>query len=91
MDNKIEVFTHEKFGDIRTMLIDGKPWFVGNDICKALGYLKPRNALSKHVSEDDALKRGVIDSIGRVQETTLINESGMYSLILQKTWFLCYG
>ena len=51
-------------------------------MCDALGYLKARNAIAQHVDEDDALKQGLIDSMGRKQQTTFINESGLYALIL---------
>ena len=80
--NNIQIFENEEFGQIRTIEIDGQPWFIGNDVASILGYEKARNALSKHVDEDDALKWGVTDSLGRVQNTTVINESGLYSLIL---------
>lgn len=80
-ENELQVFINEKFGTIRSVLIDGEPYFVGKDIATALGYLKPQNAISKHVDEDDSLKWGIIDSMGRSQETTVINESGLYSLI----------
>lgn len=73
---------HPEFGNLRTIEIDGEPWFVGKDVAAALGYTKERNALDKHVDKDDALKRGVIDSMGRTQQMTIINESGLYSLIL---------
>lgn len=73
---------HPEFGELRTVEIDGKPWFVGKDVAAALGYTKERNALDKHVDKDDALKRGVTDSMGRTQQMTIINESGLYSLIL---------
>ena len=46
------------------------------------GYAKPENAIATHVDEDDTLKQGIIDNLGRKQETTLINESGLYALIL---------
>lgn len=55
---------------------------MGKNVATILGYKKPRNAIAKHVDEDDALKWGVTDSLGRIQETTMINESGLYSLIL---------
>ena len=80
--NQIKQFHSDEFGEIRVLEIEGEPWFVGADIAGALGYEKPRNALLKHVDGDDALKRGIIDSMGRTQQTTLINESGLYSLIL---------
>lgn len=81
MKNNLTVFNNEAFGQIRTMIIDDEPWFVGKDIAEALGYAKARNAIADHVAEDDARKQGVIDSIGRMQETTFINESGLYALI----------
>ncbi|WP_242836368.1 phage antirepressor KilAC domain-containing protein [Ruminococcus sp. FC2018] len=75
-------FVNEEFGSIRSIIINGEPWFVGRDIAIILGYSKPRNALALHVDEDDALKQGVTDNLGRTQETTVINESGFYSLVL---------
>lgn len=75
-------FANEEFGNIRVLDIDGEPWFVGKDVATALGYAKPRNALAEHVDADDAQKQGVMDSLGRKQETILISESGLYSLVL---------
>lgn len=63
------------------MLVDGVPYFVGRDVALALGYAKPRNAILQHVDNEDALKQGIPDSQGLIQQTTLINESGVYSLI----------
>ena len=80
--NNIMTFVNEEFGSIRSIIINGEPWFVGRDIAIILGYSKPRNALTLHVDEDDALKQGVTDNLGRTQETTVINESGFYSLVL---------
>lgn len=82
MDNKITTFTNEEFGNVRTLMIDGDPWFVAKDVATILGYSKPRNAINIHVDKDDALKQGLIDSMGRIQPTVLINESGLYSLIM---------
>jgi prophage antirepressor-like protein len=82
MGNQIKVFENKDFGTIRAIEVDGQPWFVGKDITAILGYGKARNALTAHVDEDDALKWGVTDSLGRTQQTTVINESGLYSLIL---------
>lgn len=78
--NEVTVFNFE-VNEVRTVIIEKEAWFVGKDVADALGYAKSRNALIKHVDEDDALKQGVTDSLGRSQETTLINESGVYSLI----------
>ncbi|MBQ7922727.1 MAG: phage antirepressor [Clostridia bacterium] len=83
MENKITTFTNEEFGNVRTMMIDGDPWFVGKDITEILGYTNSRDALAKRVDDEDK-KDGVAicDSIGRTQYPVLINESGLYSLIL---------
>lgn len=75
-------YKNNELGEIRATEIDGEPWFVGKDVAEILGYKKARNAIAMHVDEDDALKQGVTDSFGRMQETTFINESGLYSLIL---------
>ena len=79
--NEITIFNNPEFGDIRTIMIDGEPWFVGKDVANALGYSRERDAIANHVDKDDAVKHGVTDSIGREQQTTVINESGLYSLI----------
>ena len=83
METVIQVFNNPQFGDIRTLADnDGNILFVGKDVAKALGYSAPRNAIKTHVDRDDALKQCLIDARGREQMTTLINESGLYSLIL---------
>ena len=84
MEQEIQIFKHEQFGEIRTMVDEkGEPWFVGKDVARRLGYINHRKALRDHVDEEDR-KDGVTirDSIGRDQETTFINESGLYSLVL---------
>lgn len=78
--NEVKIFNNEEFGQVRSIMIDGEPWFVGKDVAAALGYEKERNAIQKHVDSDDALKRGVLTN-GGIQEMTVINESGLYSLI----------
>lgn len=82
MNNEIKVFSNEEFGSIRRVEVSGEFWLVGKDVAQALGYAKPENALATHVDRDDTLKWGIMDSLGRIQNTTLINESGMYSLAL---------
>ena len=79
----IQVFNNTEFGEIRSMTIDGEPYFVGKDVAAALGYTNTRKALADHVDNEDK-KDGVTirDSIGRDQKPIVINESGMYSLIL---------
>lgn len=80
--NELKIFESSEFGKVRTVLVNDEPFFVGKDVAEVLGYSKPRNAISSHVEKDDALKQGVTDELGRMQEMTLINESGLYSLIL---------
>lgn len=63
--NEIQNFVNEKFGTIRTVVINDDPYFVGKDVAVALGYAKPQNAIAKHVDEDDTLKWGIIDSMTR--------------------------
>ena len=79
--SKMQIFKNDNFGAIRTLEISGEPWFVGKDIAEVLGYSNPRDALSKHVDSED---KGVAkcDTLGGSQELTVINESGLYSLIL---------
>lgn len=79
--NAVQIFDNPNFGQIRTLEVNNQPYFVGNDIALALGYAKPRNAILQHVDNEDALKRGIPDNQGFTQETTLINESGVYSLV----------
>ena len=81
--NEIQIFENEEFGRIRTLLIDGEPWFIGKDVTEILGYAKARNAVTAHVDEEDrthALIQGGCST--GLQDTLLINESGLYSLIL---------
>lgn len=79
--NGLQVFKNDEFS-IKSLVIDNEPWFVGKDVAEALGYAKPLNAIAQHVDNDDSLKRGLTDSLGRLQKTIFINESGLYSLIL---------
>lgn len=78
--NELQIFNSEEFGDIRTITIDNEPWFVGIDVAKSLGYANPKNAVPKHVSEEDKLNTQ-IEYAGQRREVTIINESGLYSLI----------
>ena len=81
--NGIQIFRNQEFGAIRTMSNEqGEVMFCAKDVCNALGYSKARNAVAQHVDDDDALKQGLIDSMGRKQRATFINESGLYALIL---------
>lgn len=74
------VFKNEDFGEVRTLLINDEPWFIGKDVAEALGYSNSRNAVPKHVSKEDSL-RTQIEYAGQRREVTIINESGLYALI----------
>ena len=81
---EITIFTRPEFGQLRTLEIDGEPWFVGKDVAEALGYgegKSPINAVANHVDEED---KGVTELMtpGGMQKVTIINESGLYSLVL---------
>lgn len=78
--NELQIFNSEEFGEIRTVTIDNEPWFVGIDVAKSLGYANPKNAVPKHVSEEDKLSTQ-IEYAGQRREVTVINESGLYALI----------
>lgn len=79
--NELKIFKNEEFGQVRTVMIDGEPYFVGKDVAEILGYAEPRSAISKKVDDED---RGVakMETPSGMQEMTIINESGLYSLIL---------
>lgn len=81
MDNKIEIFENSEFGKIRTMSVNNEPWFVGKDVAEILGYGNPRQGIASHVDDED---KGVqkMDTPSGTQNMTIINESGLYSLIL---------
>lgn len=80
LSENIKIFNNAEFGEIRVMLIDDDPWFVGKDIAAALGYKDTVNALKAHVDEQD--KRGWrITTPSGEQQAIIINESGLYSLI----------
>lgn len=78
----IQIFNNEQFGQVRVITKDGEPWFVGKDVSEILGYLEPNKAITRHTDEDDRIKHPITDNLKRVQETWVINESGLYSLIL---------
>lgn len=79
--NDIKIFENPEFGSVRTVMIDGEPWMVGKDVAIALGYESPSAAISKKVDAED---RGLskMETPSGIQEMTVINESGLYSLVL---------
>ena len=81
--NELKIFENPEFGKIRTIEINGEPGFVGKDVAVVLGYAKPENAIATHVDEEDkttTLIQG--DGSNYKSKTTIINESGLYSLVL---------
>lgn len=79
--NELHIFKSQEFGQVRTIMIDGEPWFVGKDIALALGYCNTKDALSRHVDADDKGGSRITTPSGE-QEMTIINESGLYSLVM---------
>ena len=83
MNSNLMIFENPEFGAVRSILIDGDPWFVGKDVASSLGYRNHRKALLDHVDGEDKLDGVTIrDPIGRGQKPIFISESGLYSLIL---------
>lgn len=81
MSNEIKIFENEEFGSVRTMEINGVPYFVGKDVAEILGYSRPDHAITAHVDDEDKLMYQ-IDTSGQNRNMFIINESGLYSLIL---------
>ncbi len=79
--NELKVFENPAFGRMRTIEVDGEPWFVGKDVAEALGYSDTDKAIRNHVDAEDKLTRQFGGS-GQNRNMTIINESGLYSLIL---------
>ena len=82
---ELKLFNNPEFGTIRVVSIEDEPWLVGKDVAEALGYANPRKALDDHVDAEDKMQGDGVtirDSIGRDQHPTIINESGLYSLVL---------
>lgn len=79
--NELQIFENSEFGSVRTVEVNGEPMFVGKDVAEILGYTNPRKAIGDHVDDED---KGVTkcDTPGGLQDLTVINESGLYSLIL---------
>lgn len=79
--NELMIFNNPEFGEIRTVEIDGEPWLVGKDVATALGYSNPRDALANHVDDEDKATVAIHDG-SQNRNMTVINESGLYSLVL---------
>lgn len=81
MSKEIQIFKNEQFGQIRMIMQGDEPWFVGKDVAEILGYTNPSKALADHVDEEDKLNNESLSSLGQ-RGGWIINESGLYSLIL---------
>lgn len=79
--NELMIFNNPEFGNIRTMELDGAPWFAGKDVAEILGYANPSKALADHVDNEDKLNNESLSSLGQ-RGGWIINESGLYSLVL---------
>ena len=80
-NNEVKIFENEEFGKVRTVEINGEPYFIGKDIADTLGYQNGSRDINRHVDEDDRHKFMIFDG-NQDKETIIINESGLYSLIL---------
>lgn len=78
--NELQLFNFEN-NQVRTLLINNEPWFVGKDVAEILGYSKARNAIATHVDDDDKKGAPIQGDLGGTQEMTVINESGVYALV----------
>ncbi|WP_337372953.1 phage antirepressor, partial [Megasphaera sp.] len=79
--NELQIFNSPEFGQVRTVTIDGESWFIAKDVATALGYSNTRDAIAKHVDDDDKNTVVIRDGKGNPNQT-IINESGLYSLVL---------
>jgi prophage antirepressor-like protein len=82
-NKELQIFDNEEFGQVRTTTINGEPWFVGKDVAEKLGYVKARNAIYTHVDDEDKMDAPIQGDLGGTQNMIIINESGLYSLILK--------
>lgn len=80
--DELKIFNNAEFGTVRTLEMNGEPWLVGKDVAEILGYAKARNAIASHVDDEDKKDAPIQGDLGGVQSMTIINESGLYSLIL---------
>lgn len=83
--SELKIFENPAFGQVRTVEREGEPWFVGKDVAQTLGYSNTKDALARHVDDEDKRQEDgvvILDPMGREQHPTIINESGLYSLVL---------
>jgi prophage antirepressor-like protein len=83
MNNELQIFKNNDLGNVRTITNEEGIWFVGKDVAEILGYVKTRNAIANHVDSEDKKDAPIQGDVGGTQQMTLINESGLYSLIFK--------
>lgn len=82
MENAVQIFDNAEFGQVRTVVINNEPYFVGKDVAEALGYAKPENAISNHVDDEDKTTTLIQGTGSNYKSNAVcINESGVYSLV----------
>ena len=79
--NELKIFENPEFGTVRTVLIDGEPWFVGIDVAKALGYSKAYEAIRTNTNKEDTTTAGISDANNHTQQMIVVNESGLYDMV----------
>ena len=79
--NEMMIFSNPEFGNVRTVMIDDNPWFVGIDVARALGYAKPNEAIRTNTNKEDTSIAGVSDANNHTQQMIVINESGLYDMV----------
>ncbi|HEM3172955.1 TPA: phage antirepressor [Streptococcus suis] len=82
MNMELQIFKNEQFGEVQLLEINNEPWFVGKDVAEILAYKEPNKAITRHVDEEDRTKHPILTK-GGLQDSYIINESGLYSLILK--------
>lgn len=83
MNNQLAIISHPEFGEVRNMMIKGEPWFIGKDVCDALDIVNNRDAILRLDEDEKKNGVGITDTVGRKNFATLVNESGLYSLMFQ--------
>ena len=79
---ELKIFENAEFGEVRTVEIDGKPYFAGTDVARALGYSEPHKAVARHCRDDGMKRTPIVDGLGRGQEAVFISEGNLYRLIV---------
>ena len=79
---ELKIFENAEFGEVRTLELDGKPYFAGTDVARALGYSEPHKAVARHCRDDGMKRTPIVDGLGREQEAVFISEGNLYRLIV---------